>query len=210
MPEINLHDLSQAKEPVPLIVNRYIKLAPEALDPPRNIAIKLPEELPELYVMNISEGNVQDPNSNVIGVFGFCDRRHYVWEDKFWKEFNITTPELINIIEYYKLHLQEELCDLDNIINKVGPAMDYTPKGIQLYINLYLELSKNGEMPASTCMSWPVLPTILKTPGYTKSGPEHDKIDSSIVTVLCQHHGFVVTRSAQEYNTGSSPSSFNA
>jgi len=226
MPEINLHDLSQASEPVPLVVNRYIKLSPEAYqqarlqydasnlipggdgrnrpfdsEAERLLAVSAwKHRLGDMYLANMSEGNIQDPNSDVIGVYGFCDNRYYIWKDEFWRERVLTNEDLVNIIEYYKSHLIEELCDLDNIINKVGPAMDSTPKDVQHYIDLFMQLNKRPQgsiVPQMTGIH-ATLPRILHTPNYVKPAVrDNGKIDSSIVTLLCRHHGFVATRDAQ-------------
>ena len=222
MPEINLHDLSQASEPVPLIINRYIKLSPEAYqqarlqydasnlipggdgrnwpfdsETERLLAVNAwKRRLGDMYLANMSEGNIQNPNNDVIGVYGFCDDRYYIWKDEFWREKVLTNEDLVNIIEYYKSHLIEELRDLDDIINKVGPAMDSTPKDVQHYIDLYMQLNKHPSVPTQGIAA--VLPKILHTPNYVKPAVrDNGKIDSSIVTLLCRHHGFVATRDAQ-------------
>ena len=190
---LNLHDLSQALEPVPLIVNRYIKLRPEAYQHARlqyESALFKGSDPGDMYLANMSEGNIQNPNYNVIGVYGFCGDRYYIWKDELWREKALTNEDLVNIIEYYKSHLIEELCGLDDIINKVGPAMDSTPKDVQHYIDLYMQLNSRPQgRLADRNYRRHILPRILHTPSYVKPAVgDNSKIDSSIVTLLCRHH----------------------
>ena len=181
--QINLTDLRDAKEPVPLIVNKYVKLAPEAYQQARahlrNVTCTW---IPELYLANISEGNIQDPDSDVIGVFG-CGHgnpafrnRLYIWKGKIWREHTLTYEDIIRIIEYYELHLQEELCDLRNVMNKVGPTMDSMSKDVQHYLNLYLILNKENRLETGVGFDGARIPIVLKTPNH-----------SSLITMFHRH-----------------------